>query len=160
MKTYCTTLFLIITISALGQRDVTGYYSSNTADMGFFETRIQLNKDSTFRYEFVGDMMYNKGTGTYEIEGEKIVHLTFDIDSLTALEKALSSDGKRPNKLLYKNGQLHEFTQDGQIVKKGKGLSRHKKFLFFGDRYMTTRKLYLKKRKGDLIWRGEKNASR
>jgi len=127
--------------------------------MGFFVTRIQLKKDSTFKYEFSGDMMYNKGTGTYIIE-KKIIYLTFDKDSLTTIEKALSSNGKRPQKLLYKGGRLHEFTVDGQIVKKGKGLSRHKKFLFFGDRYLTTRRLYLKKRNGELIWRGEKNASR
>jgi hypothetical protein len=157
LKIYWTILFLTIAISALGQRDITGYYSSNTADMGFFVTKIQLNKDSTFKYEFSGDMMYNKGTGTYRIENKKIIHLAFDKDSLTTIEKALSINGKRPQKLVYKGGRLHEFTVDGQIVKKGKGLSRHKKFLFFGDRYLATRRLYLKKRNGDLIWRIEKN---
>jgi hypothetical protein len=111
---------LTITISALGQRDITGYYSSNTADMGFFVTKIQLNKDSTFKYEFGGDMMYNKGTGMYKIENGNIIHLTFDKDSMTTIEKALSSSGKRPNKLLYKRGRLHEFTKEGEIVKKGK----------------------------------------
>jgi hypothetical protein len=160
LKKYGTILLTIVSLSTFGQRSLTGYYSSNAADMGFFVTRIQLNKDSTFKYEFSGDMMYNKGTGTYRIENRKIIHLTFDKDSLTTIEKALSSSGKRPNKLLYKSGRLHEFSKDGQIIKKGKGLSRHKKFLFFGDRYLTTRKLYLKKRKGELIWRGEQNASR
>lgn len=160
MKKYGTILLTIISLSTFGQRSLTGYYSSNTADMGFFVTRIQLNTDSTFKYEFSGDMMYNKGTGRYRVVDRKIIHLTFDKDSISLLEKALSSSGKRPTRLLYKSRQLHEFTKDGQIIKKGKGLSRHKKFLFFGDRYLTTRKLYLKKRKGDLIWRGEQNASR
>jgi hypothetical protein len=160
LKKYGTILLTLISLATFGQRSLPGYYSSNVADIGFFLTKIQLNNDSTFKYEFSGDLAYNKGTGKYKIENKNITHLTFDTDSIDTLEKALSRGGERPSRLLYKNGRLHSFRKDGQIVKKGKGLSRHKKFLFFGDRYLTTRQFYLKKRKGDLIWRGEQNATR
>ncbi len=140
---------------------MTGFYSSNVAEIGFFVTRIQLNNDSTFKYEFSGDLMYNKGTGKYRIENKKLIHLTFDTDdTIDPIVKALSSNGKRPSRLFYKKRRLHEFNVNGQLVKRGQGMSRHKKLLFFGDRYLTTRKVYLKKRNGNLIWRGEENASR
>lgn len=140
------------------QRDITGYYSSNAASLGFFVTRIQLSKDSTFKFEMSGDLAYGQGRGTYKVTNRKIIHLTFNHDSLTTLERALSRGGNKPTKLLYNGGRLYEVTEDGRVLKKGKALSRRKKFLIFGDRYLTTRRLFLKKRKGNLVWRTESHA--
>jgi len=145
LKTYGTILLTIISLSTFGQKGLTGFYSSKTADLGFFVTRIQLKEDSTFKYEFSGDLAYNKGTGTYSIDDKKLIHLRFDpikLDSANALAEVLSSGStsNRPMKLLHKKGKLYYFNlTTGQLVKKN----------------------YLKKRKGqELIFRGEGNASR
>ncbi|WP_156180372.1 hypothetical protein [Rufibacter radiotolerans] len=132
--------------------------------MGFFVTRIQLNKDSTFKYEFSGELSHNKGTGKYRVEDVSVIHLDFEpehsADSVDLIARTLSSNGYRPKRFLFKNGKLYSFHLDGHVVKQGQGLSRRRKYLFFGERYMTTRKMYLKKRKGkELLWRGEKNCS-
>jgi hypothetical protein len=67
----------------------------------------------------------------------------------------------RPEKFLYKGGRLWGYHVNGHVVKKGQAISRHKKYLFFGDKYLTRRKMYLQKREGkELIWRGEEDASR
>ena len=145
-------------MTTFGQGDVTGYNSSNVADLGFFITKIQLKPDSTFKYEFYGDLMYDKWTGKYRIESKKLIKVIFDRDSIDIL--GFSRTTNRPKQLLIRNNKLYEFKQNGKVLKRGPGMSGHKKYLFFGDYYMTTRKMYLKKRKGNLIWRGEENASR
>lgn len=145
LKTCGAILLTIISLTVLGQRKLTGFYSSKTADLGFFVTRVQLETDSTFKYEFSGDLAYSKGTGKYRIEGKKIIHLEFDpinLDSASTLMDALSGGASRtrPMKFLYKRRRLYYFhVTTGQLVKKN----------------------YLKKRKGrELIFRGEPNASR
>lgn len=143
---------------------MTGYYSSNVPDLGFFAKRIQLKNDLTFKFEFSGDLQYHRGQGKYKVVG-KTVYLTFDplkIDTTDIYQALHAVDTVyRPKKFLFKGGKLWSFHVDGHVVRRGQAISRHRKYLFFGDKYLTKRKMYLQKRDGEeLIWRGEENTSR
>ena len=158
-------ILVLLSFTSCSKKNLAGYYSSNVAALGFFATRIQLNEDSTFKYEFSGDLAYNKGRGKYIMDNEGVVHLDFEpeplADSVDLLTQALAGNEYRPMRFLFKNGKLYSFHLDGHVVKKGQGISSRRKYLFIGERYMTTRKIYLEKRRGkELIWRNEKNANR
>ncbi len=144
-------IFIIISSSNLfGQEEIFGYYSSNVAEMGFFVTKIKLNKNYTFKYNFSGDLINEIGKGTFEITNENVILLKFENETETdkSIAEILSSgNGKiEDKKYKYKNGKLFHFHIDGYVVKRGKAYSRHKKYLFFGERYLTKRRIYLKKR--------------
>ncbi|MEO5980026.1 MAG: hypothetical protein ABIS36_09725 [Chryseolinea sp.] len=158
MKTLGTILLTLFSLSTFGQRDLVGYYLSNVADNGIFITKIHLKPDSTFKYEFYGDLLYDRGTGKYKVENRRTIWVTFDRDSIDI--RGLGRMTNRPVKFLFKRGRLYEFKTNGKPLRRGRAYGRHKKYLFFGDYYMTNRKMYLKRREGNLIWRGEENASR
>jgi hypothetical protein len=46
---------------------IAGFYSDNFPGNGFFMTFIQLNTDSTFKYEEGGDLQDDKAIGTYRL---------------------------------------------------------------------------------------------
>jgi hypothetical protein len=153
MKTVTPFLLTLISFAALGQKGLVGYYSSNAAEMGFFVTTIQLQKDSTFQYSSSGDLLHNDGRGRYTVDKKNILHFTFDPkpqkDSVALLEEALSGGPPTLERLLYKHGKLYSFhITEGHVVRRGQAISRRKKFLFWGERYLTRRRLFLKKRKG------------
>ena len=158
LKTIWTTLLALISLTTFGQRDLIGYYSSNVADNGFFITKLELNTDSTFKYEFYGDLLYDRGTGKYRLKNKRTILVTFDKDSLDIL--GLGRATNRPVKFLFRKGRIYEHKTNGELLKRGRAFSQHKKYIFFGERYITTRKMYLKKRDGNLKWIGEENASR
>lgn len=116
-------ILTLVSLSALSQKSVTGYYASKTAELGFFVTRIELNDDYTFKYEFGGDLLYDKGTGKYQLGEDKLVLLEFDevkLDSVDQIARSLQGTraANRPKKLLYKNGKLFGFHKEGHLVKK------------------------------------------
>jgi hypothetical protein len=153
MKTITSFLLTLISFAALGQKGLAGYYSSNAAEMGFFVTTIQLQKDSTFNYSSRGDLLHNEGRGRYTVDKKNIIHFTFDPkpqkDSVALFEEALSGGPPILERLRYKNEKLYSFhITEGHVVRRGQALSRRKKFLFWGERYLTCRRLFLKKRKG------------
>lgn len=147
-------VLLIITIffsnNLFGQEEIFGFYSSNVAELGFFVTSIKLNKDYTFNYEFHGDLIHQMGKGTFEISDKKEILLDFENKNKedSTNEDFLSSEETiiEDQKFKYKNGKLFLFHIDGYIVKRGQAYSRHKKFLFWGEKYLTKRRIYLKKR--------------
>jgi hypothetical protein len=144
-------IFIIIFSSNLfGQEKIFGYYSSNVAELGFFVTKIRLNKNYTFEYEFSGDLINQTGKGTFEITNENVILLKFENEKeedKSVAELISSGNGKIENKKYkYKNGKLFQFHIDGYVVKRGQAYSRHKRYLFFGERYLTKRRIYLKKR--------------
>lgn len=153
LKTLGIIILTLFSLTTFGQRDVVGYYSSNVAENGFFITKIQLRSDSTFKYEFYGDLLYDRGTGKYKIENKRTICVAFDRDSVDVL--GFGRMTSRPQKFLYNNARLYEFEANGKILRRGRAHSRHKRFCFFGDYYMTNRKMYLKRREGNLIWIGE-----
>ncbi len=147
-----------MSLTTFGQRDLIGYYSSNVADNGFFITKLELKTDSTFKYEFYGDLLYDRGTGKYKLKDKRIILVTFDKDSLDIL--GLGRTTNRPTKFLFRKGRIYEYKTNGKLLKRGRAFSRHKKYIFFGERYMTTRRMYLKRRDGTLKWIEEENAKR
>ena len=151
MKKSLFLIFLIIfSNNLIGQEKIFGYYTSNVAELGFFGTKIRLNKDYTFEYEFSGDLINQTGKGTFEINDKNEVLLIFENkkdEEKTAAELLSSGNSKIENKKYkYQNGKLFTFHIDGYVVKRGQAYSRHKKYLFWGERYLTKRRIYLKKR--------------
>lgn len=137
MNNFLRIILLIVFTTSCNQRTLTGYYSSNKAELGFFVTRLQLNPDSTFKYEFSGDLAYSKGEGKYSYE-DRILTISFDeveLDSADRITTALSGGSIPTGQMIfiYKNGNIYKINESGEIVKKN----------------------YLIKREGELIWRGE-----
>jgi hypothetical protein len=58
-------------------QNIYGYYSNPELDIGFFRTKIALYDDSTFYYQFSGDMINDQSIGTYSVK-EKILYLNYD----------------------------------------------------------------------------------
>ncbi|MGO2358826.1 MAG: hypothetical protein ACTH6G_11025 [Mesonia sp.] len=152
MKKNLLLIFIIVFSSNLfGQEKIFGFYSSNVAELGFFVTKIRLNKNYTFDYEFSGDLIHQKGKGKFEIIDKNVILLKFDKEK--EVEKSVAeilSSGNAEienKKYKYKNGKLFPFhIEDDYVVKRGQAYSRHKRFLFWGERYLTKRRIYLKKR--------------
>lgn len=151
MKKFIILIIIIIFSNKLyGQEKLLGYYTSNVAELGFFVTKIRLNKNYTFEYEFSGDLINQTGKGTFEIKNKNEVLLKFENDKeeeKTVAELLSSGNSKIENKKYkYQSGKLFVFHLDGYVVKRGQAYSRHKKYLFWGERYLTKRRIYLKKR--------------
>ncbi|MGB3464866.1 MAG: hypothetical protein WBA74_06340 [Cyclobacteriaceae bacterium] len=126
--------------------------------MGFFVTIVKLNSDSTFEYNFRGDLANNFGTGTYEVKNG-IVDLTFikQPTERTGYWTREDSSGNtdtvyyniaeifnppRTEPLTFKlgNNKLWIINKDGEVVKRANCYSRTRKFLLRGDNFTTTRK--------------------
>ena len=151
MKKKLLLIFIIIISSNLfGQEKIFGYYSSNVAGLGFFNTKIRLNKNYTFEYKFSGDLIHQTGKGKFEITNKNEILLKFDKEKKhgkSITEILLSGNTEIENKKYkYKNGKLFPFHLDGYVVKRGQEYSRYIKYIFWGERYMKKRRIYLKKR--------------
>lgn len=148
-KTVLLIFIIIFSNNLFGQEKIFGYYSSNVAELGFFVTKLRLNKNYTFEYEFTGDLIHQTGKGKFEIINKNVILLKFDNeneDKKSVSEILSSGNTKIENKKYkYKNGKLFSFHIDGYVVKRGQAISRHKKYLFWGEKYMTKRRIYLKK---------------
>ena len=146
-------------MTSYSQSKLTGFWVSNMAEIGFFVTKLQLYPDSTFKYEFSGDLAYDKATGVYRLE-RNILYFQYDsvkIDKTDFVEILQNRNNKnRPKQLLYRNNKFWFFNSNGKVVKYGKGQSRHKKYLLFGDNYLKKRRQFLEKRDGELVFRGAK----
>lgn len=83
-------LFIYISIflvSCNANKKISGKYRSNFADLGFFITEIELKSDSTFHYEFSGDLLHTELAGKYKIKKNKL-YLRFDkLKGETEIEK-------------------------------------------------------------------------
>lgn len=142
-------LILLTSSSLLGQEKIFGEYKSNVADLGFFVTTLKLNSDFTFEYTFSGDLIFQDGSGTFEVNERNEIFLKF-IDypkSEEQIEKSLVGGNQKieDKKFKYKNGKLYFFHVNGHLVKKGKVYSKRKKYLFWGERYLTKRRIFLRK---------------
>jgi hypothetical protein len=62
-------IFIIFSCST--KQNIYGTYESNFADLGFFITKIELKKNSTFNYNFAGDLINQSLTGKYYIRKKK-----------------------------------------------------------------------------------------
>src|ERR1035438_6803906 len=76
-------LFLLGLISCSSPKTLSGYYRSNFAELGFFQTRIRFKTTDSLQYIFSGDMIYDSTVGHYNIFKNKL-YITFkkvDIDT-------------------------------------------------------------------------------
>jgi hypothetical protein len=146
---------IFIVFSCSTKQNIYGTYESNFADLGFFITKIELKKDSTFNYNFAGDLINQSLTGKYytrkntlylefktnkgEIETEK--------DSLTFLEALYGNQHnyelKKENDIEYhrkfkiSNGKLFSYRIDnGKLVTAAK---------YYDGKAWLKRKSYLEK---------------
>ena len=161
MKTFQKSiLYFFLTVglfSCQTQKNISGNYRSNFADLGFFITRIKLKQDSSFEYRFRGDMISDTATGKYKIDKRRLI-LTYDprpidtsgfaylrtigfkLDNLVNLK----SDAGYSHIYYIRNDKLYGSLQDGKIVRKAVRYSKRKKYLFFGTHYFKHRH-YLKR---------------
>lgn len=72
MSNFLTIVLLIVFITSCNQRILTGYYSSNNAELGFFVTRLQLNPDSTFKYDSFYNISKTGGDNNNKVEENKV----------------------------------------------------------------------------------------
>jgi len=159
-KIYILTVIVFNLYSCNSTKEIFGTYKSNFAVIGFFGTRIDLRSDSTFSYRMKGDLMYDTATGIFRIEGNYI-KLTYDLPKPDSskffmingkgekeyvdLSQIFANRNLRPNQYILAPRKLYTTYDNGKLVKKSQGLSKHKKYLFWGQHFMTTRKYYLAK---------------
>lgn len=156
-------LFFLATLAALlsscgTSKDITGTYRSKFAVGGFFTTKVQLNADSTLQYIFEGDLEYEKATGHYRVDGNKLYILfdkeepdsdfpyhRFDVMPL----KNVTHNGNRIDyqKILY-IGHHKLFPANIDTEKKvtrDQGAFRRRKYFLWGSHYFKRRFYYKKK---------------
>src|SRR5882724_7801599 len=62
----------LLLISCNTAKMIPGSYSTRFASNGFFRTFLDLGTDSSFFYQFSGDMISRKGIGNYSIENRNV----------------------------------------------------------------------------------------
>lgn len=152
-----TIIIFCFLISCRTTNNIAGSYGSKFAVGGFFGTRINLNKDSTFGYRMRGDLMFDTSNGYYKFKDGYVIlyHQPFqppasDIQKYgkeaVLLSWALSTNKhlKHPEKYLARNGKLFFCDTTGKIVKKQFGYSKTRQYLIFG-RHWYKRRYYLKR---------------
>ncbi len=79
MKPLITTIFIgiillqIITPSKAQDTKVFGFYTSNFLLNCFYRTRIQLNENFTFTYEWGGDLSHDRAIGKFKIIDDTVL---------------------------------------------------------------------------------------
>ena len=157
---------LVLCTSCDVSRKIPGNYSTRLASQGFFATYIDLHSDSTFFYQFSGDLIRNNGIGTYSANKRRIkltyVPSKYDtlwlgvredtvwsadrkfvrIDTVGILIKVLDTMmvESRPTAFHYRNNRLFYVNKQGK-VHEGKGFvySPRRKFVIFGTHYFNRR---------------------
>ena len=162
-------LFIIISVlilclsSCTSTKNIQGKYKSNFADLGFFINTIKFKNDSTFKYNYSGDLVNQDLTGTYKIHKNKLYlkfiknkgEIEYQNDSLSISEilsenrhnyKLKNENGiNYHRKFLIKNGKLFNYREDnGKLVKRAKKYSGKKRYIIFGPT-SNFKKFYLKK---------------
>ena len=106
--------------------------------------------------------MYDTATGIFRIQ-DNYLRLTYDPPKPDSsqffmingkgekefidLGQVFANRHARPDQYILSCGKLYSTDDNGKLVKKSQGLSKHKKFLIFGQHFMTTRTYYLEKGK-------------
>jgi hypothetical protein len=166
LKPASKALFCLAILSSLltacgTSNDITGTYRSKFAIGGFFTTRIQLNADSTLQYVFQGDLEYEKATGHYRVDGNKL-YILFDKEEPDS-ERPYHRFDVMPVKSLTPNGNRIDYqtslyighhklfpanSNTGKKVTRASRYSKRKKYLLWGSHYFKRRYYYKKKAPG------------
>lgn len=150
-------LSVLLAFSACNStKSISGTYRSNFAIIGFFGTKINLRNDSTFTYRMRGDMMSDTANGKYKIR-DRFLILSYDppvIDTTlyakygkeaVLISQTLTNSSSRPYQFYLGHNKLFQADTLGNVYRQEQGLSRHKKYLFWGQHYMKRRNYYLKR---------------
>lgn len=139
-------------ISCISVRNVAGTYGSRFVDLGFFSTRIVLQKDSSFTYRMRGDMAYDTAAGSYSVRGK---YLSFHPNSWPVDTTGLgpfcriwvTSDipcRHMISKCKLGRNKLFFVQENGRKVARSADLSSRKKIVLWGSPY-PKRRNYLKR---------------
>jgi hypothetical protein len=150
------TIFLGL-ISCSSTKNISGTYRSNFADLGMFITKVTLKSDSSFKYRFRGDLIFDTAAGRYRIDNRKLILIydprPIDTSGLSTMRSmgfkldsplTLKSDAGLPHIFYIRRNKLFHSRQDEGIVKRATKYNKTKKYLFFGNHYYK-RKWYLKR---------------
>ena len=138
-------------------KNIAGVYRSNFAVAGFFVTKLTLNSDSTFGYRMRGDLSFDTANGNYKIDNRDLIlfYSPPPIDTTVYYQdkkngpvqvQPLTNSADRPKKLYIKNNKLFLIDTSGNIKKTEQGLSKHRKYLFWGQYYYVNKRRYYLKR--------------
>jgi len=156
MRKYILILLIIALGACSSNKDITGIYKSNFADLGFFITKLELRKDSTLRYNFDGDLIHQELNGKYTFKNDNL-YLLFDKEKDSMREEELlagnynnydmrNEDGiSFHKKYLFKNYRLFVYGKENKLIKRSRYYSGRKRYLFFGPTW-SKKKYYLKKK--------------
>ena len=127
-------VFLFSNIISNAQSDANvGCYLNNFAVVGWFATSVELKADSTFEYLQRGDLMNDRASGIYRVEGN-MIRLEFDIPTLDSIyfvfqDSTGASDSilfpgfrnqyadTRPTGLLKKGNRLYTIFEENKVDK-------------------------------------------
>lgn len=154
-------IFLLFFVSCSSQKSFVGVYKSNFPELGFFGTKINFKKDSTFEYTWSGDLEYKYLIGKYFLQ-DNHVYLKFDkkkgeIDSVkfkndfSEFSNFHNYELKNENGIIYhlkykiKGGKLFSYhIKTEKLVTKAQFYGK-RKFIFFGPKRYLKRSYLLKK---------------
>ena len=152
-------LKLLITISVIVNscsvnKNISGTYRSNFADLGLFVTVLKLNPDSTVGYRHSGDLIFDTAVGVYHVvdkkvfvKFQKIKTDDFGPGNIPVLQTNRNSSLPFEYDYQYFIGHKKLFSTHiatGKKVSRAARYSKRKKFVLFGSHYYN-RKWYLRK---------------
>lgn len=106
-------ILLTVVASSASAQQLRGIYKSNFADLGFFITTINFTSDSTFDYEFSGDLIQKNFRGHYSIRQPNVYLRFSEVDGPTF----------KVDSVEYVNSNYHNYE-----LKEEKGLKYHLKY--------------------------------
>jgi hypothetical protein len=121
MKKLLYILLLLVIVSCKTNKNVFGTYRSKFITLGFFGTTIDLKKDSTFKYNFSGDLIDQNLTGKYSIR-KNILYLKFKTNKG---EREDASDSLQIREMF--SGDFHDYD-----LKQESGIQFHRKYKIRG----------------------------
>ncbi len=131
MRVLCSTL-LFISINAFSQQSrlIFGTYKSVFDETGWFGTSLKLNEDSTFEYQFAGDLTNDQWSGNFTLVGDTIKFIypsctlidTFIIHGDTIIVKNLPAHSQKPRGFLIgRKNRLYRINESGKVIRKSYG---------------------------------------
>ncbi len=123
-------LFISITTFSQKSQLVFGTYKSVFDETGWFGTSLKLNEDSTFEYQFVGDLTNDQFSGNFTMVGDTIKFIypnyslvdTFIIARDTIIVKNLIARRHKPRGFLIgRKNRLYRINESGEVVKRSYG---------------------------------------
>jgi|GEM_PF-3877000 len=132
-------LYILLSFLNVKGQEYVGYYVTPRLSNGFFMTKIAIYSDTTFYYEFSGDLISEERNGKYSIERKQLIFdlkpdfdTTFvyykycdlnDIDTtnLPPLDPIIYDINENITKrYLIKKNKLIPYSKEGKLINKAK----------------------------------------